>query len=112
MKGSKWGSREVRNRVSRNGMYQRSMCLGWSPRIKAALHVNNACGHTFADAVRGAPPETHSSEGGGVWAEHLPKAALMSNDLFLMTSMCFHRSGWGAVATAQPSPLDRGRKII
>ena len=29
------------------------------------------------------PNETHSSEGGGVWAEHLPKAALMSNDLFL-----------------------------
>ena len=49
----------------------------------AALHVNNACGHTFAGAVTGAPPETHSSEGGGVWAEYLPKAALTSNDLFL-----------------------------
>ena len=49
----------------------------------AALHVNNACGHTFADAVTGAPPETHSSEGGGVWAEYLPKAALTSNTLFL-----------------------------
>ena len=45
--------------------------------------MNNASGHTLADAVRGAPPETHSSEGGGVWAEYLPKAALMSNDLFL-----------------------------
>ena len=49
----------------------------------AALHVNNACGHTFAGAVTGAPPETHSSEGGGVWAEYLPKAALTSNGLFL-----------------------------
>ena len=48
----------------------------------AALHVNNACGHTFADAVTGAPPETHSSEGGGVWGEYLPKAALTSNGLF------------------------------
>ena len=47
------------------------------------MHVNNASRHTLADAVRGAPPETHSSEGGGVWAEYLPKAALMSNDLFL-----------------------------
>ena len=45
--------------------------------------MNNASGHTLADAVRGAPPKTHSSEGGGVWAEYLPKAALMSNDLFL-----------------------------
>jgi len=45
--------------------------------------VNNASGHTLADAVRGAPPETHSSEGGGVWAEYLPNAALTSNDLFL-----------------------------
>ena len=52
------------------------------------------------------------SEGGGVWAEYLPKAALKSTDLFLMTSMCLYRSGWGAVATAQPSPLDRGRKFI
>ena len=51
--------------------------------MEAALHVNNASGHTLADAVRGAPPETHSSEGGGVWAEYLPKAALMSNNLFL-----------------------------
>ena len=51
--------------------------------MEAALHVNNASGHTLADAVRGAPPETHSSEGGGVWAEYLPKAALTSNDLFL-----------------------------
>ena len=47
------------------------------------MHVNNACGHTFAGAVTGAPPETHSSEGGGVWAEYLPKAALTSNTLFL-----------------------------
>ena len=51
--------------------------------MEAALHVNNACGHTFAGAVTGVPPETHSSEGGGVWAEYLPKAALMSNTLFL-----------------------------
>ena len=51
--------------------------------MEAALHVSNACGHTFAGAVTGVPPETHSSEGGGVWAEYLPKAALMSNDLFL-----------------------------
>ena len=43
----------------------------------------NASGHTLADAVRGAPPETHRSEGGGVWAEYLPNAALTSNDLFL-----------------------------
>ena len=49
----------------------------------AALHVNNACGHTFAESVTGAPPETHSSEGRGVWAEYLPKAALTSNGLFL-----------------------------
>ena len=51
--------------------------------MEAALHVNNACGYTFAGAVTGVPPETHSSEGGGVWAEYLPKAALMSNTLFL-----------------------------
>ena len=51
--------------------------------MEAALHVNKASGHTLADVVRGVPPETHSSEGGGVWAEYLPKAALMSNDLFL-----------------------------
>ena len=51
--------------------------------MEAALHVNNASGVTFAHAARGAPPETHSSEGGGVWAEYLQKAALTSNDLFL-----------------------------
>ena len=51
--------------------------------MEAALHVNKASGHTLADAVRGAPPETHRSEGGGVWAEYLPNAALTSNDLFL-----------------------------
>ena len=51
--------------------------------MEAALHVNNASGVTFAHAARGASPETHSSEGGGVWAEYLPKAALVSNDIFL-----------------------------
>ena len=51
--------------------------------MEAALHVNNASGLTFNHAVREAPPETHSSEGGGVWAEYLPKAALTSNTLFL-----------------------------
>ena len=51
--------------------------------MEAALHVNNARGVTFAHAARGAPPKTHSSEGGGVWAEYLPKAALVSNDIFL-----------------------------
>ena len=64
--------------------------------MEAALHVNKASGHTLADAVRGAPPETHSSEGGGVWAEYLPKAALMSNDLFLDdVNVLVYRSGWG-----------------
>ena len=38
----------------------------------AALHVNNASGLTFNHAVREAPPETRSSEGGGVWAEYVP----------------------------------------
>ena len=51
--------------------------------MEAALHVNNASGVTFAGAVRGVSPETHSSEGGEVWAEYLQKAALTSNDLFL-----------------------------
>ena len=37
----------------------------------------------LGDTMGGAPPETRRSEGGGVWAEYLPKAALMlSNDLF------------------------------
>ena len=39
--------------------------------------------HVCRRAVTGAPPEIHSSEGGGVWAEYLPKAALTSNTLFL-----------------------------
>ena len=51
--------------------------------MEAALHVTNASGLTFYDAVRGAPRETHSSEGGGGWAEYLQTAALTSNDLFL-----------------------------
>ena len=38
------------------------------------------------------------------------KVALKSTDLVLMTSMGSYRSGWGAVATAQPSPLDRAEK--
>ena len=40
--------------------------------------------------------------------------ALKSTDLALMTSMglYMYRSGWGAVATAQPSPLDRGRIVV
>ena len=73
----------------------------------AALHVNNACGHTFAGAVTGAPPETHSSEGGGVWGEYLPKAALTSNGLFLDDAKVLVPV-WlgGRVATAQPSPFD------
>ena len=75
--------------------------------MEAALHVNNASGHTLADAVRGAPPETHSSEGGGVWAEYLPKAALTSNDLFLDDVNVLVPVWLGAVATAQPSPKDR-----
>ena len=77
--------------------------------MEAALHVNNASGLTFNHAVREAPPETRSSEGGGVWAEYVPTVALKSTPLLLMTSMCLYRSGWGAVATAQPSPLDRSR---
>ena len=71
--------------------------------MEAALHVNNASGLTFNHAVREAPPETRSSEGGGVWAEYVPTVALKSTLLLLMTSMCLYRSGWGAVATAQPS---------
>ena len=77
--------------------------------MEAALHVNNASGLTFNHAVREAPPETRSSEGGGVWAEYVPTVALKSTLLLLMTSMCLYRSGWGAVATAQASPLDRSR---
>ena len=80
--------------------------------MEAALHVNNASGLTFNHAVREAPPETRSSEGGGVWAEYVPTVALKSTLLLLMTSMCLYRSGWGAVATAQASPLDRSRKFI
>ena len=74
--------------------------------MEAALHVNKASGHTLADAVRGAPPETHSSEGGGVWAEYLPKAALMSNDLFLDDVNVLVPVWLGAMATAQASTLD------
>ena len=127
MKGSKWGSRVVRNRVAdgtvevlcklmREGLDQKldlwletghfqllflidgflpdkSCTLALStvsafgrplcyvstkhvPRViaahgmEAALHVNHASGRTFNDAVREAPPETRSSEGGGVWAEY------------------------------------------
>ena len=80
--------------------------------MEAALHVNNASGLTFNHAVREAPPETRSSEGGGVWAEYVPTVALKSTLLLLMTSMGLYRSGWGAVATAQPSPLDRSRIFI
>ena len=75
---------------------------------------HNASGLTFNDAVREAPPETRSSEGGGVWAEYLPKVTLKSTDLVLMavlmTSIWAYTDlagGRGAVATAQPSPLDR-----
>ena len=32
--------------------------------------------------------------------------ATFSTTSFWMTPMCLYRSGWGAVATAQPSPLD------
>ena len=80
--------------------------------MEAALHVNNASGLTFNHAVREAPPETRSSEGGGVWAEYVPTVALKSTLLLLMTSMGLYRSGWGAVATAQSSPLDRSRIFI
>ena len=74
--------------------------------MEAALHVNKASGHTLADVVRGVPPETHSSEGGGVWAEYLPKAALMSNDLSLDDAHVLVPVWLGAVATTQASPLD------
>ena len=70
--------------------------------MEAALHVNNASGLTFNHAVREAPPETRSSEGGGVWAEYVPTVALKSTPLLLMTSMCLYRSGLGGRGTAQP----------
>ena len=54
--------------------------------MEAALHVNNASGLIFNHAVREAPPETRSSEGGGVWAEYVPTVALKSTLLLLMTS--------------------------
>ena len=70
--------------------------------MEAALHVNNASGLTFYHAVRGAARETHSSEGGGVWAEYVPTVALKSTPLLLMTSMCLYRSGLGGRGDAQP----------
>ena len=75
----------------------------------AALHVNNACGHTFAGAVTGAPPETHSSEGGGVWGEYLPKAALTSNDLFLDDSNVLVPVWLGGRGDRPAFPIGRNR---
>ena len=74
--------------------------------MEAALHVNNASGLTFYHAVRGAPRETHSSEGGGVWAEYVPTVALKSTPLLLMTSMCLYRSGLGGRGDRPALPLD------
>ena len=78
----------------------------------AALHVNNACGHTFADAVTGAPPETHSSEGGGVWAEYLPKAALTSNTLFLDDANVLVPVWLGGRGDRPAFPIGRNRIFI
>ena len=80
--------------------------------MEAALHVNNASGLTFNHAVREAPPETRSSEGGGVWAEYVPTVALKSTPLLLMTSMCLYRSGLGGRGERPAFPLDRGRFFI
>ena len=76
------------------------------------MHVNNACGHTFADAVTGAPPETHSSEGGGVWAEYLPKAALTSNDLFLDDANVLVPVWLGGRGDRPAFPIGRNRIFI
>ena len=78
----------------------------------AALHVNNACGHTFAGAVTGAPPETHSSEGGGVWAEYLPKAALTSNTLFLDDANVLVPVWLGGRGDRPAFPIGRNRIFI
>ena len=78
----------------------------------AALHVNNACGHTFAGAVTGAPPETHSSEGGGVWAEYLPKAALTSNGLFLDDANVLVPVWLGGRGDRPAFPIGRNRIFI
>ena len=78
----------------------------------AALHVNNACGHTFAGAVTGAPPETHSSEGGGVWAEYLPKAALTSNTLFLDDANVLVPVWLGGRGDRPAFPIGRNRIFV
>ena len=78
----------------------------------AALHVNNACGHTFAGAVTGVPPETHSSEGGGVWAEYLPKAALTSNTLFLDDANVLVPVWLGGRGDRPAFPIGRNRIFI
>ena len=78
----------------------------------AALHVNNACGHTFAGAVTGAPPETHSSEGGGVWGEYLPKAALTSNGLFLDDANVLVPVWLGGRGDRPAFPIGRNRIFI
>ena len=76
------------------------------------MHVNNACGHTFAGAVTGAPPETHSSEGGGVWAEYLPKAALTSNGLFLDDANVLVPVWLGGRGDRPAFPIGRNRIFI
>ena len=80
--------------------------------MEAALHVNNASGLTFNHAVREAPPETHSSEGGGVWAEYLPKAALTSNDLFLDDANVLVPVWLGGRGDRPAFPIGRNRIFI
>ena len=81
--------------------------------MEAALHVNNASGLTFNHAVREAPPETRSSEGGGVWAEYVPTVALKSTLLLLMTSMCLYRSAWLGGRGDRPGfPIGPSRKKL
>ena len=75
--------------------------------MESALHVNDASGHTFADAVMGSVtrnPQLGEGRGlGGIPAEGRPHE---QRPLFWMTPMCVYRSGWGAVVTAPPSPLE------
>ena len=62
--------------------------------VEAALHVNNARGHTFADAARGAPPETQAPQlgGGRGWGEkygalYLPGKAALTSKVYVHTSL-------------------------
>ena len=85
--------------------------------VEADLHVNNACGHTFADAVRGAPPRTRNpSLGGGAGLGRntcrRPLSYEQANDLLLGDANLCACTGLAGGPRRPPRLPHRGRNRI